>query len=57
MNIQSILALAALGVVGCSIITKKRKKKKKRECRLLPEMREPSRSEEKGRKDALFGLR
>ena len=29
MNIQSILAVAALGVVGGSIITKKRKKKKK----------------------------
>ena len=29
MNIQSILAIAVLGVVGGSIITKKRKKKKK----------------------------
>ncbi len=29
MNIQSILAVAALGVVGGSIITKKRKRKKK----------------------------
>lgn len=30
MNIQNILAIAALGVVGGSIITKKRKRRKKR---------------------------
>ena len=36
MNIQSILAVAALGVVGGSIITKKRKKKEKENVDFCP---------------------
>lgn len=50
MNIQSILALAALGVVGGSIATKKRKKKEKENINCCPKCGSRRVQKKKGRK-------